>query len=105
MLGLQIAHSILYKIDAILFATDYNALSPVAKSRWIKDCYFEESADYTVADGRNVNIPLLNNPERKMKYESWRKKLQHSTTARNRLLSLYMFVRALIHHYHLTCSA
>lgn len=75
-----------------MFATDYNALTLAAKTRWIKERYFEQSADCDVAAGYNVNINWLNNDERKRAFDKWRRKLQHVTTARNRLLYLYEFV-------------
>lgn len=92
VLGHQIANGVLDKIDAILFATDYNALSVVTKTRWIKERYLEWSDYYNTADGYNVNITRQNNNKRKAEYDKWRKTFQYTTTARNRLLILYTFV-------------
>lgn len=97
LLGHQITHSILDKIDAILFATDYNNLGPNAKTRWIRTRFFEESKHFDAALAYNVNITRLNNPEHKKHYDQWRKTLQHSTTGRNRLLNLYKFVSPFVY--------
>lgn len=95
-MGLQIAHGILYKIDSILFAEDYNALTGATKTRWIKERYFDqlESAPFNLDEPYQVKVNWLNNEEYKKPFDAWRRRLQHLTTARNRLFALYKFVSA-----------
>ncbi|KZP34317.1 hypothetical protein FIBSPDRAFT_971191 [Athelia psychrophila] len=92
LLGHQIAHGILDKINAILFATDYNSLSPTTKKRWVKEHYFEWSKSYNAADGYKDNANRFNNGKTAAEYKKWRRTFSYSTTARNRLLTLYKYV-------------
>lgn len=95
-MGLQIAHGILYKIDSILFAEDYNALTGATKTRWIKERYFDQihTPPFDNDDPYQVKVNWLENEKYKIPFNKWRKKFQHLTTARNRLFALYKFVSA-----------
>lgn len=94
LLGHRIAHHVFDKIDAILFAIDYNLLPRDAKTRFIKTQYFIESPLFDEKDGYDVNNNWLNGSRGGPAYGTWRKKFQHETTGRNRLLNLYLFVSA-----------
>lgn len=50
-----------------------------------------------MAQGYLVNVNWLNNKKYKDEFDKWRKTLQYSTTARNRLLNLYKFVSPSVH--------
>lgn len=91
-IGHHIAHSILNKIDSIIFTSEYNQLNGNLKSHFLKSRYFEESDAYDSSKSVHDNTMILNNPKRAEIYKTWRKRYAHNITGRNRLWDLYLHV-------------
>lgn len=88
--GYRIAQSILSKIDSLRFAEDWNLLSQGEKSNWLDQAYIQaHPKGYANLAPRAVTAALERESE---DVKSWKKEVGRVTTARNRLLRMYLTV-------------
>lgn len=88
--GHRIASSIFEKIDTIRFAYDFNELTQREKSDWLKSAFILEDFEAFEDLGENEAAALLNKD--KTAFDQWKKKMSNTTTARNRMLELFLTV-------------
>lgn len=89
-MSFQIVSSILFKINVIWFAHDYKTLTNRQKQQWLWECYLQEhSHQFGDMSQAVINIKLKEDQEL---LEKWKKSKGKKTTARNRLLDLYLHV-------------
>lgn len=89
-ISFQIVFSVLSKIDAIRFAHDYNQLNNRQKQAWLRERYIQEH-EHQLSDmsSQEIDVKLREDQDLVAK---WKKAKGDTTTARSRLLDLYLHV-------------
>ena len=89
-ISFHIVFSTLLKVDTICFAYEYGLMNNKEKTTWLREHYVQEHPlDFMNLSPHEINVKLAENPTGLTK---WKKPKGEMTTARSRLLDLYLHV-------------
>ena len=89
-ISFKIVFSILFKVDAIRFAYEYSLMSNKEKRTWLRERYVQEHPlEFANMSPAEINVKLA---EDQTGLTKWKKTKGEMTTARSRLLDLYLHV-------------